>query len=280
MRAALVVVVFLSTSAWAGGSEDVRALVGKYVKALAEMRPDAAAKLQTKDAVIVSPAGGASADPVGYRQLYGADAGEGKLALAELKVTVGDHVAWFQSVVDASYVMELMGEHGPNRKRDTAQFRLSGIAIDDHGWKIAAAMIADIESDTALYKLLDSDAKRPDSIAAAGDSPAGALGHWLYDGTLAANQSKAKLVIANGTAPGERGENAAAAALAKGWDKLKMWVTPVDSRVFGGLAFAWGNVFLPVKGKGAARMVVGAIAAKEGGGWKWLSVSFSPQSNW
>ena len=111
-------------------------------------------------------------------------------------------------------------------------------------------MVADVVPDKSLYKVLDNDAKRPDSIAAAGDSPAGALGRWLFEGTLAADQSKAALVIANGTAPGERGENAAAGALAKGWDKLKMWATPVESKTFGG---------------GACRILVGQrVPAGEG----------------
>jgi hypothetical protein len=276
----LVLLAAFAGSAGADANADVRALLGKYVHALAEMRPDAANQLQTSDAVIVSVEGGAGSDAETYRAIYGADAGEAKMQLAEAKVVVDKHVAWFHCVVNTSWVMELYDEKGPNRRRDTGQLRISGIAIDDHGWKIAAAMVADVVPDKSLYKVLDHDSTRPAAIDGQADSAGGAVARWLYEGTLAAHQ--ARTAIANGTAPAERGENTAAANLAKGWDKLKMWSTPITSKTFGGGAYAivFEHVFLPVKGQGTARMVLGAVLAKQGDDWRWVTLSFSPQSGW
>jgi len=278
----LVLMAALAGSAGADASADVRALLSKYVHALAEMNPEAANKLQTSDAVVVSVEGGSGSDAETYRAIYGADAGEAKMQLVEAKLAVDKKVAWFHCVVNTSWVMELMNENGPNTRRDSGQLRISGIAVDDHGWKIAAVMVADVVPDKGLYKVLDHDATRPAALDGQADSAGAAVARWLYEGTLADHRTKGALVVANGTAPGERGESTAAANLAKGWDKLKMWGKPITSKTFGGGAYAivFDQVFLPVKGKGTARLVLGAVLAKEGDDWRWVSLNFSPQNGW
>ena len=279
MWGVLALLAALAGSAGADASAEVRALLGKYVSALAEDNPERASKLQTDDAVVVSVEGGAGTSPETYRQIFGADAGEGKLQLADAKVVAdaSKHVAWFHGAITASYVMELMNEHGPNRTRDTAQLRISGIAVDDHGWKIAAVMLADAVPDKGLYSVLDHESTRPAALDGQADSAGAAVARWLYEGTLA--EHRGKVAIANGTAPAERGDGV---ALAKAWDKLKMWSKPITSRTFGGGAYAivFAQVFLPVKGQGTARMVLGAVLAKEGDDWRWVSLNFSPQSGW
>ena len=280
--AVIAVLTLLAGSAGGDANADVRALLGKYVHALGEMRPDAANQLQTPDAVIVSVEGGAGSDAETYRAIYGADAGEAKMQLVDAKIAVDKHVAWFHCVVNTSWVMELMTEKGPNTRRDTGQLRISGIAVEDHGWKIAAAMVADVVPDKSLYKNLDHESTRPAALDGQADSAGGALARWLYEGTLAAHRTKGALAIANGTAPAERGESTAATNLAKGWDKLKMLGRPITSKTFGGGAYAivFEQVFMPVKGQGTARMVLGAVLVKEGDDWRWVSLNFSPQNGW
>lgn len=271
------IVVALSTVAAADATKDVGAIVLKVVRATArDKAPDVSAVLAAH-AMIATADGGGEAGLPRARWLFGADAGEAQLEPATPTVVVDDahHAAWFEVEVDGSYVMELMNEKGPNRKRDHLALHVSGLAVDDHGWKIAALMYGNAIPDKQLYALAQPDAKRPDSVDPRATSPAAdALAHWIYDGTLSAHAGKGAL--ANGTAPTELASGAAVAKLAKTWDGLKMWSSGLEASTYGGeLAFVHGTVYLP-RGGGSVQMAVGAVLVKTDDGWRWATLSFAP----
>jgi len=267
---ALLALVAWTAVAHADAEHDVAALVRKLVMATASDRKDAAAPLLAADPRIASGDGSSATDtPPHYTQLFGDDAGEVKVASVAPTVVVTGRVAWFHAVVKASYIQELMNADGPNRKRDVAEVRVSGIAVNDHGWKIAAAMLSNVESERWLRRSPGQDT-RPPSIGARDDSPASAVAGWLYDGTLASHAAKGT-VVASGTAPGELG----GVKLAKGWDTLKLWPATFDAKTFGDLAFVHGEVFMPVK-DGAVHMMLAAIVVHAADGWRWQCLSFGP----
>src|SRR5438067_1989202 len=156
MRACWVLAIlgWFSTLAYADSSKDVATLVAKVVRASGQDKEGAGAALLAKNAVIATDSGGDTSLPRA-RALFGADSGEAKLEPSTPTIVVDDahHFAWFHVVVDGSYIVELMGAHGPNRDRSHAQLRVSGLAIDDHGWKIAALMFSNVVSDKVLYRL-------------------------------------------------------------------------------------------------------------------------------
>ena len=266
-----VMALALAPEARADDAADVGALVVKLVRATASDK-GAPAALFAKDPVVATGDGAAS-DPPRYQMLFGADAGEARLEPGKPTVVVANHVAWFHVVVQASYVQELMNADGPNRKRDHAEVRVSGIAIDDHGWKIAAVMLANVASDQWL-RSRPAYERRPASIADQPDTPAGAVARWLYDGTLAAHAANGTR-IANGSAPGELGSGTAASKLAKGWDTLKLWGVSLAAKQVGALAFVHGDVYLPMK-EGAAHLALAAILVKSGETWTWTCLNFAP----
>ncbi len=269
MRTPLVLALVAWTAvARADAERDVTALVVKLVRATASDHRDAAAPLLAADP-IVATGDGASDTPPHYSQLFGADAGEARMTAGTPTVVVAGRFAWFHVTVDASYVQELMNANGPNRTRDRAQVRVSGIAVDDHGWKIAALMLSNVVSERWLRAQRGSGV-RPAKLDARDDSAAGAVARWLYDGTLASHAATGT-VIANGTAPGELG----GVKLAKGWDTLKLWPAPLEARTFGDLAFVHGEVFLPLK-EGAAHMMLAAIVVHGADGWRWRCLNFAP----
>jgi hypothetical protein len=268
MRTSVLAIVAWAAVARADAERDVAAVVIKLVKATASDHHDAAAPLLTADP-LVATGDGSSDTPPHYTQLFGADAGEAKLAAGTPTVVVSGRFAWFHVTVDASYVQELMNANGPNRTRDRAQVRVSGIAVDDHGWKIAAVMLSNVVSERWL-RAQHGQETRPAKLDAQGDSPAGAVARWLYDGALASHAAKGTLV-ANGTAPGELG----GVKLAKGWDTLKLWPATLKSSTFGDFAFVYGEVFMPLK-EGAAHMMLAAIVVKSADGWRWQCLNFAP----
>jgi hypothetical protein len=275
---AIGIVLALSAVASADAGKDVGAIVTKVVRATAREKAPDVSSLLAAHASIVTPDGGADTKLPRARWLYGADSGEVELEPAAPTVVVDDahHAAWFEVEVDGSYVLELMNENGPNRKRDHLPLHVSGLAIDDHGWKIAALTFGDAIPDKQLYGLAQPDAKRPDSVDPRATSPAAdALAHWIYDGSLAAHAAKGAL--ANGTAPTEVASGAAIAKLAHAWDGLKMWSSGLTATTFAGgsLAFVYGTVYLP-HGGASVQMAVGAVLVKTTDGWRWATLSFAP----
>jgi hypothetical protein len=281
MRACCVVGILglFSTLAHADAKQDVGTLVAKVVRASGQDKQGSGAALLAKNALIVTDSGADTALPRSS-PLFGPDSGEAKLEPGTPTLVVDDahHYAWFHVVVDGSYVVELYAEHGPNRERSHSKLRVSGIAIDDHGWKIAALMFTNAISDKFLFQGTQPNFIRPAKLGASSAKPAAdALVHWIYEGTLAARAAKSPTLAANGTAPAEVAAGAAAVKLARGWDALKMWTSDVEATTFadGAVAFVHGSVYLP-RPDGGVQMLLGAVLVRTDDGWRWTCLNFGP----
>jgi len=66
--------------------------------------------------------------------------------------------------------------------------------------------------------------------------------------------------------------------LAGAWDKLAFVPKSADVTVLAGGKVEWAHVTvtLPVKG-GVKIMTVGIVAVSEAGGWRWVSLNWSPE---
>jgi len=215
--------------------------------------------------------------------LTGNFSGSASIKIEKMTVVVADggHAAWFHVRGTLKY-KEVVGE-GIDDWAKPLPVRVSGALVDDHGWKIVrVAYTAPIEDKEMIASAGYHDPPlSPASGAPAhtGDAAIGkAVDAWFPGGLVAA--AGAQTIVANGTAPGERGDDRAAALkLAKAWDKLKLGATEVDAVAFGKLGFVRVVVRLPVKpAKGktpiAAEMVLHAVVADEGGTWRWQSLNW------
>ena len=162
----------------------------------------------------------------------------------------------------------------------TLKLPVSGVVVRDGagGWKIAALIVTDPLADRDLIARA-TRRKLALSTAApklAGDAAlAKEVAGWFATGFTGKGAGGAPR-YALGTAPGELGVAAAADKLAASWDKLKLAATAIDARAFGPLAFVRAEVQLPLKkGGGAAPLVLGAIAVREAGSWRWVGLQWA-----
>lgn len=195
----------------------------------------------------------------------------------ELAVTVTDKAAWFHGTV----AITINDSFGP--RKEARVMRISGIAIDNGGWKIAAEVFSMAVDDKTLFADAKKFGVKPTTGApmVTGDAGLGAIvAGWFAKPQLGKTASTTAAVVANGTAPAEYQTGVAAIKLAASWDALKLRVTTVDARVHGALGFVTVTATLTIKGqKLGARLVLGAIVAKDGAGWRWLSLDWAVP-NW
>jgi hypothetical protein len=186
--------------------------------------------------------------------------------------SAGPRAVWFHGVVKAVYVSD---------EPDTflaAPVRLSGIAVDDGGWKIAAIAWSRAIPDAELFKQAHAPGSPPPSVPDV--AAAKVVASWLRGGSIAKDVASSPLVIANGTAPNEIAQGAGAAKLAKIWDTLKMTPGPFsfEAKQVGTVAFVKAPVALKGKKPGTAiTMWLGAVLVEEYPTWRWVSLSFTPE---
>jgi hypothetical protein len=273
MKATAIVLVALTSTAYADAKKEVEALV----RAEAQIIDDSAARpARTSDAVVVYPVHQGDTRMI----FYGGWANKIVHKVDKLVVVVADaHAAWFHAVVDGSYERSNCNSTGDDCKKPThehATWRLSGVARDDHGWKLAAVMWSRAIPDADLFKLGEvggvvGGAKgEPDAI-----EPISAVERWLRDKGLGKNISSSATAIANGTAPAESGQGPAAAKLAKAWDGLDLKPVMLAGKRWGSLAFVYGDVTLTSKKK-AVTMKLGVVVARENENWRWVAINFAP----
>jgi hypothetical protein len=191
---------------------------------------------------------------------------DAKLLVVDAKA----RVAWFHYVITMKYV------EYPEFK-ESATFRVSGVAVDDHGWKLAALVWAHVLPDKDLFQRAQSRS-RPDKTPPLELASARVVARWFdRGGSIAKDRATAAQTVANGTAPSEIGVGSAAAKLATSWDALGMWLWETESKEWGSVAFVAAKVGLPTKKHDNAVMLdLGAILVQEGGRWRWVSLDFAP----
>jgi hypothetical protein len=188
-----------------------------------------------------------------------------------LVVDAKAHVAWFHYAVVIKYV-----EFGPETPM-TATFRVSGVAVDDHGWKLAAIVWSRVIPDKDLLARAQTGRSRPKQAPRPDAVEARAVAHWFDGGAIAKDRATAGPTVASGTAPDELAAGAAAGKLATSWDALKMWAFDLESKRWGSVAFVAAKVALPTKKRDAAVVMdLGAVLVEDNGAWRWVSVAFAP----
>lgn len=185
-------------------------------------------------------------------------------------------IAWFQ----APYIVTFTGEDDAGRPRSTKQgMRVGGVlARRGASWQIVAAMYVSPISDKAL--LADTGgtpAEGPPRLV--GDAKlAGVVTGWFTSG-FAPAAARTGTLIASGTSPREFKSGAAAAKLAKSWDKLRLGATRIEAQLLADGAIGWvrAEVMMPRKrGKGAIGMSLVAVVVRDGAGWRWVSLQYQP----
>ncbi|MCX5743957.1 MAG: hypothetical protein NT062_15815 [Proteobacteria bacterium] len=193
-------------------------------------------------------------------------------------------VAWFQAPATIKY-KEYVGEGITGWAKPRA-VRMSGLLVDDGGWKLARVIytnsIADKDLvDSAAYE--DPPLKPADGPAKlTGDAAIAKVAETWFapSGGFGKGASTTPTIVVNGTAPSEFAAGSAAAMkLARSWDLLKLGAVTIEATAFGTMGFVRAKVRLPVK-KGkttlATDLTLYAIVVDEGkSGWKWQSINWS-----
>jgi hypothetical protein len=213
--------------------------------------------------------------------MYGALADNIVHTVDKLTVVVVGKVAWYHAVVVGSYQLAHCNATGDDCKKPTKEkttWRLSGVARDEHGWKLAAVMWSKAISDAELFKAAVPDANIGGAAGEPPD-PQKIVRAWFRGGSIAKDISSSALATANGTAPGEISQGAAAGKLATAWDALKMLEIGFSSKQWDTVAFVSGEVALPVKKKKGQTVIMklGVVLVQENGNWRWVSINFSPK---
>jgi hypothetical protein len=187
------------------------------------------------------------------------------------------HAAWFHATIESSYAWTPCDEAKKCEPTTTRRktWRYSGIAIDEHGWKLAVTMWSHVIPDAELFKRAEP-IKAP-YISVAKTEPARVVQRWFDGGAIAKDISASASALAAGTAPGEVGQGKAAAQLARTWDGLKMSAPIIMSHEFGSVAFVQAWVHLADKKRKDYDVVMafGAVLANENGNWRWAMLSFA-----
>ncbi len=201
-----------------------------------------------------------------------------KIAPYKLTIVVDDEkkVAWFSAELKVGTTL-IEGERKPIKTKGTWPLRVNGIVVEEGGsWKVAAEKFAFALSDAALMK---SDDWLPNYGKLEGTVES-EIAAWFPKGLAAKKSSRATMV--NGTAPGELGRDKAKIdKLVKTWDKLPLTLQAVDWTPLANNAIGWAHVTvsMPVKNGKTKIMTVGVVAVPENGGWRWVSLNWSPDIN-
>jgi hypothetical protein len=177
--------------------------------------------------------------------------------------------AWFQTVC-------------PGVVDKKAATHVAGLSTlqPDHTWKLEAVSFVVGETDAhkidAWKKPLYAGWGMPtekELLSSGDESLNSAIVGWIRK-TALAKAAGPGTVFAAGTAPAELGAGKDALALAAKWDKLKLGIGQVRSRI---LPSGYGVAFVDTRWKYKTEVVgldLMVVAVKDGDTWKWVSLSF------
>ncbi|MCX5742569.1 MAG: hypothetical protein NT062_08740 [Proteobacteria bacterium] len=287
-RVGLRVVVMLglgsvASVAHADAKADVTALVTKNLAAIEKNKPSEFSATLRKDGFTFVPSTDA---PSFSERFYGYHSHDFRHVIDKLVVVVDEpaKVAWFHVQWRATYDVAMVGADGKPITNQKDTMRAIGVAIEggdadrrsDRGWKIAAVMYGSAFDDKWLFKNASEDTK-PGKVTVRGDhGSADAVATWFaVGGSIAATQAPGAVVV-SGTAALEYGADAAAARFVGAWDKLRLFGLAIKGMRWGTspIAFVKAEVAMPVKGRGATKMRLGAVMIFDGKAWKWVAISF------
>ena len=187
------------------------------------------------------------------------------------------HAAGFQAIADAAIVDQsgdscvLGGCFGPL----PFQMHVSGLALDDHGWKLAVVVVSQTEDDSALVK------RDVDMMFAMGPAHGDPTGDpklaadavtWVSSGF--ARSAAPAFVYVAGTAPRELAAGGASKRVVDKWDAMKLSVASLEATTFGEVGFVFAEVRWRRKDH-AVPMRLAAIAIRDGARWLWVVLDFA-----
>jgi hypothetical protein len=191
-----------------------------------------------------------------------------------IHVDADRHVGWFTATLRTTAHSEAKGAV----KRPDQ--RISGIVVDNHGWKIAALFLTQPVTDRSLVAEAAPLGLGPAKGAPrlAGDAAiAKDVAAWFTGGF--ASHAATGEVAASGSAPDEREVGAKTAELVASWDKLGLGATDMEARTFGGgaIALVLASVRMPLEGKPGktAPLELAAIVVPDGESWRWVSLQYA-----
>jgi hypothetical protein len=200
-----------------------------------------------------------------------------KIAPYKLSIVVDDakNVGWFFTELKVAATL-LEGDAKPLATKGTWPIRVNGIVVKEGDtWKVAAEKFSFALSDA---KLVQTDDWIPNYGELKGTVET-EIAAWFPKG-LAAKQST-RATIVNGTAPGEVArDKAKLGKLVKAWDRLALSTEAVDWTPLANGAIGWAHVTvtMPLKNEKKKIMSVGIVAVPEEGGWRWVSLNWSPDT--
>lgn len=195
-----------------------------------------------------------------------------KLAPFKPAIVIDDdaHVGWFSA--DLMFKGEL-GTGDTVHVKGSWPVRVTGVLVDDHGWKVAAEKFSLIASDAVLVKTADWIP----NYGEIKDKPELEFASW-FPGHVAEHQSSRATGV-TGTSPTDVfPSKKMMTAFVGTLDKLKLTPKAVELKSYAGGKIAWVHttVTLAIKG-GEKILTVGIVAVPEGGTWKWVSMNWSPE---
>jgi hypothetical protein len=273
---ALLVLVLLASVAQADDTAVVDKLVRSFFKGLDD--PAAVANLCRKDAVLARDdtfTATAANDATAFMMTVTVKTVDS--LVVKIDPNIKTH-AFFKGIV-VGETFDQTGDSCRDNKPCIPPARIdmhvSGLAIFDGSWKLAAIFVTDTRSDADLVRVrkpsgdwdvmdkkLEQTGDKALLAAAstwiAGGFAQGAANGWLHAG---------------GTELAEVADDAKAKTLAAKWDKLKMWPQQIDAMAFSDYGIVIATLGWPVK-RNDIRMRMAAIATLDHGVWKWIVLDF------
>ena len=197
-----------------------------------------------------------------------------KTKLAPFKPTIvlddDAHVGWFS----ADLVFKgALGTGDTVTVQGSWPVRVTGVLVDDHGWKVAAEKFSLVATDASLVKTADWTPNYGDIK----DKPELEFAAW-FPGHLAEHMSS-RATNATGTSPTDFFRTKPLmTTFVRTLDKLKMTTKWIELTPLAGGKIAWAHTTVTLQIKGGEKiMTVGIVAVPEGGTWKWVSLNWSPE---
>lgn len=279
MRVIVVLMMMVSSVARADSKADVEALLKKHLATIQADDWEAFDATFRKDGYYFFPSTGAVHL---IEQFHGTHAVGVTQKIERMTVAADDttKVAWFNVEFTAKYQLAMYSEGPPPWFND--RIRMVGIAIDDGGWKLAAATYGQSFADKYLYEEV-SQIEQEATVVKGERTSAEYAQRWFTKGLVAAMAPGALAV--NGTAEGEWAIGRNVPKLAATWDKLKLWPIRIVGRTWKSypIALVVADVGMPVKKgaggvaavDGAVRLRMFSVAVPDGKAWKWTTLSFT-----
>jgi hypothetical protein len=189
------------------------------------------------------------------------------------------HAAWFRGVADAIAVDQTGDScmEGNCPPMPEFQMHVAGLAVDDHGWKLAAMIVTETEDDRVLVNRHAEalfPVTLPDAPELTGDPKlAGDAVAWFHSGL--AHGAAPAFVYVSGTAPRELAAGTASKRLVDKWDSLKLVLASVDAKTYGEVGFVFADVRWPFRANHVVPMRLAAIAIRDGARWLWVVLDFA-----